>query len=84
MIKSTDENKQSTAKKDAEVQEARSVLYKKLETIGNLVHDSVPVSNDEVWDVYYFLLIFLEFTWISDPISCQPVFLEKCDIFAGK
>ncbi|KAI5656660.1 hypothetical protein M9H77_25453 [Catharanthus roseus] len=47
MIKSTDENKQSTAKKDAEVQEARSVLYKKLETIGNLVHDSVPVSNDE-------------------------------------
>ncbi|KAF8401663.1 hypothetical protein HHK36_012609 [Tetracentron sinense] len=47
MIKNTDENKQSTAKKDAEVQEARAALYSRLETIGNLVHDSVPVSNDE-------------------------------------
>ncbi|KAF8388044.1 hypothetical protein HHK36_026710 [Tetracentron sinense] len=47
MIKNTDENKLSTAKKDAEVQEARAALYSRLETIGNLVHDSVPVSNDE-------------------------------------
>lgn len=47
MIKSTEENKQSTAKKEAEVQEARSALYGKLEIIGNLVHDSVPISNDE-------------------------------------
>ncbi|XP_077225101.1 serine--tRNA ligase-like [Tasmannia lanceolata] len=47
MISSTEENKQLTAQKEIEVQEARSVLYSKLETIGNLVHDSVPISNDE-------------------------------------
>ncbi|XAR48710.1 Serine--tRNA ligase [Bertholletia excelsa] len=47
MIKSTEENKQLTAKKDAEAQEARAALYAKLEIIGNLVHDSVPVSDDE-------------------------------------
>ncbi|CAA7394734.1 unnamed protein product [Spirodela intermedia] len=47
MIKSTDENKQLTAQKEAEVQEAKSALDKRLETIGNLVHDSVPVSDDE-------------------------------------
>ncbi|XP_068659186.1 serine--tRNA ligase-like [Aristolochia californica] len=47
MIKNTDENKQLTAKKETEVNEARTALYSKLETIGNLVHDSVPVSNDE-------------------------------------
>ncbi|KAA8545099.1 hypothetical protein F0562_019883 [Nyssa sinensis] len=47
MIKNTEENKQQTASKEAEVQEARAALYSKLETIGNLVHDSVPVSNDE-------------------------------------
>ncbi|KAJ8529482.1 hypothetical protein K7X08_036317 [Anisodus acutangulus] len=46
-IKDTAENKQLTAKKEAEVQEARAALYSKLEIIGNLVHDSVPVSNDE-------------------------------------
>lgn len=46
-IKDTDENKQSTAKKEAEVQEAKTALYSYLEIIGNLVHDSVPVSNDE-------------------------------------
>nr|CAN77028.1 hypothetical protein VITISV_015339 [Vitis vinifera] len=47
MIKSTDENKRLTAKKEAEVQEALATLNSKLEIIGNLVHDSVPVSNDE-------------------------------------
>ncbi|XAR63610.1 Serine--tRNA ligase [Bertholletia excelsa] len=47
MIKSTEENKQLTANKDAEAQEARAALYAKLEIIGNLVHDSVPVSDDE-------------------------------------
>ncbi|KAL7000384.1 serine--tRNA ligase [Sarracenia purpurea var. burkii] len=47
MIRSTEENKQLTAEKEAEVQEARAALYSKLEIIGNLVHDSVPVSNDE-------------------------------------
>ncbi|KAJ8754874.1 hypothetical protein K2173_015386 [Erythroxylum novogranatense] len=47
MIKSTDENKQLTAKKEAEVQDAKAALYSKLETVGNLVHDSVLLSNDE-------------------------------------
>ncbi|XP_071693923.1 serine--tRNA ligase [Rutidosis leptorrhynchoides] len=47
MIKNTEENKNSTAKKEAEVQEARAILFSKLETVGNLVHDSVPISNDE-------------------------------------
>ncbi|KAI3707137.1 hypothetical protein L6452_25388 [Arctium lappa] len=46
-IKNTEENKESTAKKEIEVQEARAALYSKLEVVGNLVHDSVPVSNDE-------------------------------------
>lgn len=48
MIKSTEENKDSTAKKVEEVEVARKALYSKLETIGNLVHDTVPISNNEV------------------------------------
>ncbi|CAH9145164.1 unnamed protein product [Cuscuta epithymum] len=47
LIKSTEENKKLTAKKEEEVQVARAELYTKLESIGNLVHDSVPVSNNE-------------------------------------
>ncbi|KAL3538080.1 hypothetical protein ACH5RR_001446 [Cinchona calisaya] len=47
VIKNTDENKRLTAEKDAEVKEARAALYARLEIIGNLVHDSVPVSKDE-------------------------------------
>ncbi|KAJ0974201.1 hypothetical protein J5N97_016166 [Dioscorea zingiberensis] len=47
MIKSTNENKKLSAEKEIEVQEAKAVLDSKLEKIGNLVHDSVPVSNDE-------------------------------------
>lgn len=54
MIKSTDENKRLTAKKEAEVQEALATLNSKLEIIGNLVHDSVPVSNDEVYKLIDF------------------------------
>ncbi|KAK9124251.1 hypothetical protein Sjap_013853 [Stephania japonica] len=46
-IRDTDENKQLTAKKEAEVEEARAALYSKLEAVGNLVHDSVPISDDE-------------------------------------
>lgn len=48
MIKSTEENKDATAKKTEEVEAARKALYSKLETIGNLVHDTVPISNNEV------------------------------------
>ncbi|KAL8154768.1 serine--tRNA ligase [Apium graveolens] len=47
MIKSTEENKDATAKKTEEVEAARKALYSKLETIGNLVHDTVPISNNE-------------------------------------
>uniref|UniRef100_A0A2P2JQ32 serine--tRNA ligase n=1 Tax=Rhizophora mucronata TaxID=61149 RepID=A0A2P2JQ32_RHIMU len=47
VIKSSEENRQSSAKKDAEVQETKAALYLKLGTVGNLVHDSVPVSDDE-------------------------------------
>eukprot|EP01018_Ginkgo_biloba_P027167 Gb_22553 [translate_table: standard] len=46
-IKQTEENKKLTAKKEIEVQEAKYSLDSLLGIIGNLVHDSVPVSNDE-------------------------------------
>ena len=55
MIKSTDENKKLTAKKEAEVQEALAALNSRLEIIGNLVHDSVPVSKDEVYNSIDFI-----------------------------
>ncbi|KAL5541628.1 hypothetical protein UlMin_009338 [Ulmus minor] len=42
-----DENKQLAAKKEAEVEEIRKELYSKLEKVGNLVHDSVPISDNE-------------------------------------
>ncbi|XP_047960435.1 serine--tRNA ligase [Salvia hispanica] len=44
---SLDENKELTTQKEAEVQEAFSALQSKLRIIGNLVHDSVPVDNNE-------------------------------------
>ena len=53
VIRSTEEIKKLTAEKEIEVQEARAALYSKLEIIGNLVHDSVPVDNDEVWMEFY-------------------------------
>jgi len=39
--------KKLTVEKELEVQEAKVALDKKLESIGNLVHDSVPISDDE-------------------------------------
>nr|POE98116.1 serine--trna ligase [Quercus suber] len=47
MIKTTKENKRSAAEKEAEVQEVLQNLNSKLLLIGNIVHDSVPISNDE-------------------------------------
>ncbi|KAF6162823.1 hypothetical protein GIB67_029092 [Kingdonia uniflora] len=44
---SSEEVKQSIVTKEVEVEEAKSTLYSRLVSIGNLVHDSVPVSNDE-------------------------------------
>lgn len=48
LIKSTEENKELTVQKEAEVQAALAALQAKLGEIGNLVHDSVPVDNNEV------------------------------------
>ncbi|KAL6603480.1 hypothetical protein ACP70R_043841 [Stipagrostis hirtigluma subsp. patula] len=46
-MESTAEIKKRLAAKEAEVQEAKTKLDAKLKTIGNIVHDSVPVSDDE-------------------------------------
>ena len=48
LMESTDEIKKRLAAKEAEVQEAKSTLDAKLTTIGNIVHASVPISDDEV------------------------------------
>ncbi|PHU06648.1 hypothetical protein BC332_23137 [Capsicum chinense] len=45
------EKKKIIEKKKADVKEIEADLGSKLETIGNLVHDSVPVSNDEANNV---------------------------------
>lgn len=55
MIKNTEDNKKAAAEKEAEVQEVLKQLNSKLDIIGNLVHDSVPVSNDEVYDLAFFI-----------------------------
>nr|GEY01764.1 serine--tRNA ligase [Tanacetum cinerariifolium] len=47
MMQDADRNRDSISAKDAEVQAARAALFEKLEKVGNLVHDSVPVSKDE-------------------------------------
>ncbi|WOK95629.1 serine--tRNA ligase [Canna indica] len=47
VINSTDEKKKLISAKELEVLEAKAMLDSKLETIGNLVHDTVPFSNDE-------------------------------------
>ncbi|KAH0465081.1 hypothetical protein IEQ34_005184 [Dendrobium chrysotoxum] len=46
-IKSTEENKRLATEKTEEVQQAKATLEAKLMIIGNLVHDSVPISMDE-------------------------------------
>jgi seryl-tRNA synthetase len=48
VINDTNENKKQTAEKE-EVQAAKAALDAKLDTVGNLIHESVPVSNDEVF-----------------------------------
>jgi seryl-tRNA synthetase len=47
LMESTDEVKKRLAAKEAEVQEAKGTLDVKLVTIGNIVHASVPASDDE-------------------------------------
>lgn len=48
LIENTEENSKQTVQKEAEVQEALTALQSRLGSIGNLVHDSVPVDNNEV------------------------------------
>lgn len=55
MISKIEEIKKTAAAKDAEVREALAVLNAILELVGNLVHDSVPVSDDEVLDLSEFV-----------------------------
>ncbi|KAL6649407.1 hypothetical protein ACP70R_013631 [Stipagrostis hirtigluma subsp. patula] len=47
LMESTDEIKKRLAAKEVEVQEAKTTLDAKLSTIGNIVHASVPISDDE-------------------------------------
>ncbi|GMH07754.1 hypothetical protein Nepgr_009594 [Nepenthes gracilis] len=47
IIKSTEETKELMTEKQAKVDEVFAALNAKLEVVGNLVHDSVPVSGDE-------------------------------------
>ncbi|KAL2344081.1 hypothetical protein Fmac_005366 [Flemingia macrophylla] len=51
LIKESEETKKSIADKEVEVGETLSLLNSKLETIGNLIHDFVPISNDEANNV---------------------------------
>ena len=48
LMESTDEIKKRLAAKEVEVQEAKTTLDAKVTVIGNIVHASVPVSDDEV------------------------------------
>ncbi|CAI8611487.1 unnamed protein product [Vicia faba] len=47
LIAQSEETKKSIAEKDVEVAETLNNLNSKLESIGNLIHHSVPISNDE-------------------------------------
>ncbi|KAL2330593.1 hypothetical protein Fmac_018174 [Flemingia macrophylla] len=51
LIKESEETKKSIADKEVEVGETLSLLNSKMETIGNLIHDFVPISNDEANNV---------------------------------
>uniref|UniRef100_A0A0A9G6R1 Ser1 n=1 Tax=Arundo donax TaxID=35708 RepID=A0A0A9G6R1_ARUDO len=51
LMESTNEIKDRLAAKEVEVQEAKSTLDAKLMTIGNIVHASVPISDDEANNV---------------------------------
>ncbi|KAG4395510.1 hypothetical protein AAZX31_20G219500 [Glycine max] len=50
-ISESEETKKSIGEKEVEVRETLNLLNSKLETIGNLVHDSVPISQDEANNV---------------------------------
>ncbi|ESQ32250.1 hypothetical protein EUTSA_v10004203mg [Eutrema salsugineum] len=47
LIQQTEKNKKDSAEREAAVRDAYAALKAKLETVGNLIHDSVPIDNDE-------------------------------------
>ncbi|XP_062230081.1 serine--tRNA ligase-like [Phragmites australis] len=47
LMENTNKIKDRLAAKEAQVQKAKSTLDAKLTTIGNIVHESVPISDDE-------------------------------------
>lgn len=65
MIKNTEDNKKLTAEKDTEVREALKELNSRLEIIGNLVHDTVPIDNDEV-TIWHIRFTFCKYVASSD------------------
>lgn len=65
MIKNTEDHKKSIAEKEVEVKEALKQLNSRLEIIGNLVHDSVPISNDEV-NIWQFGLACCTFPFVTN------------------
>lgn len=59
MISSTNENKKLTTEKEVEVRDAWMAVKSRLEVVGNLVHDSVPVSDNEVHHFTYHVVSLL-------------------------
>ncbi|KAI5398505.1 hypothetical protein KIW84_064043, partial [Lathyrus oleraceus] len=51
LIARSEELNRLIPEKEAEIQEILNNLNSRLETIGNLIHDSVPISNDEANNV---------------------------------
>ena len=49
MLKEKDRLTNEKKAKEEEANEKLSALLKKAKTIGNYVHESVPVSDNEVW-----------------------------------
>ena len=81
-IKSTDDNKHLMEAKEIEVQEKKAELYSKLETVGNLVHDSVPVSDDEVVYLSLITVVFLfDAMWSNLGIVLEVIAIF---VFAGE
>lgn len=64
------------AEKEVEVRETLNQLNSKLETIGNLVHDSVPISNDEVGHFGYLVAFSIDATNSYPKIMRFLIFLR--------
>lgn len=79
MIKDTEDNKRLAAEKEVEVREALNLLNSKLEVIGNLVHDTVPIHDDEVmtWHITCALTrsLYKAYFDLDVSIRCRPIML---------